>query len=98
MLPAGENVRALRALIYLTVPDQLHLGSPPTPLVPGALFKLRRGFQSLPELCWRSLDLQLSHSPSHAHGWPWTLLMQTPTHGLISQLDLRPASCLWTRQ
>lgn len=42
LLPAGEkNVRALRALICLNVPDQLHLESPPTPLVPGALFMLR---------------------------------------------------------
>jgi len=65
MLPAAEsNIGALRTPIRLNVPGQLHLGSPPTLLVPGALFKL---WLSVP--AWTVVEESWSPVQSQSCSW-----------------------------
>lgn len=64
----GKYVRALRALINLSHPDQPHLG--PTSLGPRDLFKLRPGGLALPKLMlWMCLLLVLLQILFY--GWTW---------------------------
>ena len=60
---ASSADRAMSASVSLAGPDRPHLGPPPTPTDPTALFELSLGGpQLLPALCWRGAGLQLGNA------------------------------------
>lgn len=79
---------AVRALVDLNGLKQPLLGPPAPTHVPHLSSAL--SLQTMPELHWRSDDLQVSHS--HAPASPWTLWTPILSCRLTSQFDLGPLS------